>query len=163
MTRVPAIRAPSLPLSLVLAASGCTQTAGAPFTAGDSAAVHELERAYTGAWVRNDTTAVLATLTADAVLLPSRNEPRSGLDSIRAFWFPAGPPTVVTAYETRIDEIAGVADLAYVRGRGDLSFEWVDDAGERQQRRSRSTFLMIARRSADGDWKIARRMWSDLP
>jgi uncharacterized protein (TIGR02246 family) len=145
-------------------ALGCTRTTAPPFTSADAAAVEELERAYVDAWTRNDSAAVLATLAPDAVLLPSRNEPRVGLDSVRSFWFPPdAPPTIVTAYDTRIEEIDGVGDLAYVRGRGDLSFEWTDGGGQLQQRRSQSTFLMIARRGPDGRWKIARRMWSDLP
>jgi uncharacterized protein (TIGR02246 family) len=140
----------------------CTARPASQLSREDVTAIRQLENAYTSAWVRNDTGAVLATLARDAVLLPGRLPPIEGLAAIRAFWFPAGPPTTVLSYQTDLQEVDGSGDVAYARGRGDLTFEFFDSAGHRRQLRNRSVFLMIARRQTDGSWRIARRMWSDL-
>jgi uncharacterized protein (TIGR02246 family) len=128
----------------------------------DHAAVSAATLAYRDAWLTNSPEAVMATLSADAVLLPSGMEPISGTESIRAFWWPAeGPPTKVTAMEQVIDDISGARDLAVVRGHGTLTFVMTVNGAD-QVRSQRSTFLNVLRRRADGSWVIAWRMWSDI-
>jgi ketosteroid isomerase-like protein len=118
--------------------------------------------AYRDAWLSNAPEKVMATLTADAVLLPSGMEPISGPAAIRAFWWPAdGPATTITAMEQTIDEITGERDLAIVRGHGSLTFTMRQD-GRETSRTQRSTFLNVVHRQSDGSWKITHRMWSDL-
>jgi ketosteroid isomerase-like protein len=118
--------------------------------------------AYRDAWLSNRPDAVMATLTSDAVLLPSGMEPLAGAAAIRAFWWPAdGPTTTITAMEQTIDEITGEGDLAIVRGHGSLTFTLRRD-GRENTRTQQSTFLNVVRRQADGSWKITHRMWSDL-
>lgn len=128
----------------------------------DRTAVARATQAYADAWLSNDSTRVMATLTPDAVLLPSGMEAISGGDSIRDFWWPAdSPPTRVTAMEQSIDDVVGAGDLAVVRGRGTLSFVMKVD-GEDVTRTQRSTFMNVLRRQADGSWRIAQRMWIDI-
>jgi uncharacterized protein (TIGR02246 family) len=118
--------------------------------------------AYRDAWLSNAPEKVMATLTPDAVLLPSGMEPISGAAAIRAFWWPAnGPATTITAMEQKVDEITGEGDLAIVRGHGSLTFTMRQD-GRETTRNQRSTFLNVVCRQADGSWKITQRMWSDL-
>jgi ketosteroid isomerase-like protein len=118
--------------------------------------------AYRDAWLSNAPEKVMATLTRDAVLLPSGMEPISGAAAIQAFWWPAdGPATTITAMGQTIDEITGEGDLAIVRGHGSLTFTMRQD-GRETTRTQRSTFLNVVRRQADGSWKITHRMWSDL-
>lgn len=171
--RSPTAASPSL-IALVggLAAalsSGCVdpaadQLTAVELTAVDSAAVRALEETYVSAWVANDRNAVLATIREDAVLLPDGLAPVEGLDAIEAFWWPTeGPTTTVTAYRTTIDELGGSGSVAYARGEGHLSFTWEDAEGGSGERTSRSVFLMVARKNADGEWRIANRMWHSLP
>ncbi len=104
----------------------------------------------------------MATLTKDAVLLPSGLEPIIGDQAIRAFWWPPdGPKTTVVAMEQTIDGVTADASVAIVRGRGSLDFV-LEQAGKRESRTLRSTFINVVRRQDDGTWRIALRMWSDL-
>lgn len=142
----------------LLAMCACGAQSGATLDSQDVEAVRVLERSYVSAWVRNDRAAVMGTLAPGAVLMPSRQEPIEGHEAIRDFWFPPdSPPWAVTAYETEIDEIEGSGNLAYARGRGDLTFVW-----DGQETRTESVFMMVARQGEDGRWRIARRIWTDL-
>src|SRR5512134_3531577 len=128
----------------------------------DRSSVEDATRAYAEAWLSNDSTQVMATLTPDAVLLPSGMEAISGGAAIRRFWWPAGsPPTRVVAMEQSIDDVVGAGDLAVVRGHGSLSFVMKAD-GEDATRTQRSTFMNVLRRQPDGSWRIAQRMWIDI-
>jgi len=135
---------------------------GAGLSDADRTAIQQLDSAYVGAWLRDDTAAVLATLAPDAVLMPAGQRPLTDLESIRAFWWPAdGSRTRITAYTTTVDEIGGGPDLAYARGTGQLAFIYEKDT-VRMQLASRNMTLMIVRRGTDGRWRIARRMWGPL-
>jgi uncharacterized protein (TIGR02246 family) len=155
-------------LALAFGAVCCVGCAGSPDLSNelseiDRAAVERATQAYADAWLSNDSTRVMATLTPDAVLLPSGMEAISGDVEIRRFWWPAdSPPTRVTAMEQSIDDVVGAGDLAVVRGHGTLSFVMKAD-GEDVTRTQRSTFMNVLRRHADGSWRIAQRMWIDIP
>ncbi len=132
---------------------------GAALRPGDAAAIRAATMAYRDAWLANDPDRVMATLTSDATLLPSGLAPIHGVVAIRAFWWPAAAPrTTVTAMELTIDEIDGAGDLAYVRGRGTLTFTTDDGSAPRSLS---STFINLVRRQSNGAWLIAERMWSD--
>jgi uncharacterized protein (TIGR02246 family) len=125
----------------------------------DRSAIHRLDSAYVSAWLRDDTAAVLATLAADAVLMPAGQRPLTDLTGIRAFWWPTdGSSTRITEYTTTVDEIGGGPDLAFVRGTGQLSFVYEKD-GTRSDVTSRNMTLTLVRRDDDGQWRITRRMW----
>jgi ketosteroid isomerase-like protein len=137
-------------------------SAGATLSAEARSAASAATLAYRDAWLSNLPERVMATLTADAILMPSGMEPISGAAAIRAFWWPAGgPAATITVMEQTIDEVTGEADLAIVRGRGSLTFTMSQD-GRESTRSQRSTFVNVIRRQADGSWKITLRMWSDL-
>jgi uncharacterized protein (TIGR02246 family) len=151
-------------VAALAAAVVCGRNASARATLSPEArsAASAATLAYRDAWLSNAPEKVMATLTRDAVLLPSGMEPISGAAAIRAFWWPAdGPATTITAMEQTIDEITGEGDLAIVRGHGSLTFTMRQD-GRETTRTQRSTFLNVVRRQADGSWKITHRMWSDL-
>ena len=146
-------------IAIVLATAGCT---GRRLTEADRAAIRALDSLYVDAWLRDDTTAVLATLVPDAVLMPAGQRPLSGLDAIRNFWWPTdGSSTKVTAYTTTIDEIDGTRDLAYVRGTGQISFTYTKDTVSTDIT-SRSMTLSVVEPGPDGGWRIVRRMWGTL-
>jgi uncharacterized protein (TIGR02246 family) len=151
-------------VAALAAAVVCGRNASARATLSPEArsAASAATLAYRDAWLSNAPEKVMATLTPDAVLLPSGMEPIAGAAAIRAFWWPAdGPATTITAMEQTIAEITGEGDLAIVRGHGSLTFTMRQD-GREATRTQRSTFLNVVRRQADGSWKITHRMWSDL-
>jgi uncharacterized protein (TIGR02246 family) len=152
----------TIPALAVAALVACAPS-GAAFTADDETAVRALEEAYRRAWLANDSAAVLATLSSDAVLMPGGVEPLAGGSAIREFWWPAdGSRTTITSYEIEVDEVEGSGDLAFLRGRGSLEFTYRSAAGEVSEHASRAAHLSVARRGADGEWRIARRAWSAI-
>ena len=132
-------------------------------TGQDRAAIHAVDTAFVRAWLRDDTTAVLALFHPDAVLLPPGSEPVEGLAAIRAYWWPGdGSHTRITSFTREIAEIGGTPELAYVRGRATLS--WVyRKAGNESAQTSRSTELVLLTPDASGRWRILRQMWSQRP
>jgi uncharacterized protein (TIGR02246 family) len=124
----------------------------------DSDAIRAVHQEYRDAWLAGDATRVMATLTPDAVLLPSGLAPIEGEQAIRRFWWPGGPPTTIEAFEVTVDEVAGQGDIACARGWDHLRFRTGAEPAVSQH----STYLDVVRRGADGRWRISRRMWSDL-
>ena len=141
--------------------ASAVSSSAASFTPDDREAVRALEEAYRTAWLANDSAAVMATLSPDAVLMPAGVEPLAGDSEIRAYWWPDdGSQTTIDRYEIEVEEVAGSGDLAYLRGRGLLEFTYVDAQGEASDLTSEAAHLSIARRGDDGRWRIARRAWS---
>ena len=131
-----------------------------PLLAADSVAIRATQTAYVSAWLRDDTTGVLATLDSAAVLLPPRQGAIVGHDKIRAFWWPRdGSRTKITAFDWAIDEIGGTSQIAYTRGMSSLAWTYDRDTVHRVAS-SRSTNLTVLRRGADGRWLITHQMWS---
>lgn len=140
--------------------TGCAPGAGA-FTAEDELAVLALEEAYRTAWLANDSTAVMAVLSPDAVLMPAGVQPLRGDTAIRRYWWPAdGSETTITSYDVTIEEVEGSANLAFLRGSGDLEFTYRSPDGELSELTSHAVHLSVARRGADGEWQLIRRVWS---
>lgn len=150
---------------ILLAGVALTACGSTPdgFSPDDEQAVRALEESYRAAWLANDSAAVMALLAPDAVLMPAGEEPLRGATAIRDFWWPAdGSETTIDAYDLTIDEVGGSGDIAYVRGRGALAFTYRAPDGAVSDVTSRAVHLSIARRGADGRWRIARRAWSAL-
>ena len=135
-----------------------------PSTAAGPAveAALRLEQAYLAAWNANDRSAVLETMDSDAVIIPSGAPPVAGIDAIERFWFPDdGSRTEVNSYETSIDGARAQGDVAWIWGRGSLSFTW-QKGEDRITRTQQSTFTMIAMRQKGGEWRIVHRAWTDV-
>jgi len=134
-------------------------TGSGSLSASDTAAIRAATLAYRDAWLTNDANRVMATLTPDAVLLPSGLAPIHGSAAIRAFWWPVGAATTrVTAMDLTIETIDGCGDIALARGRGTLTFTTGATSAPRSLA---STFINVLRRQPNGNWLIAERMWSD--
>jgi len=150
------------PFAAVLILAACAPVTSG-FTADDEASVRALEEAYRTAWLANDSAAVMATLASGAVLMPAGVPPVAGDSAIRAFWWPDdGSETTIETYEIAVDEIEGSGDLAYLRGRGSLRFTYRSAAGTVDRLTSEAAHLSLARRGADGRWRITRRAWSTM-
>src|SRR5262245_59068769 len=132
---------------------------------GDFAQVLAATQRYRLAWLSNNPDEIMSTLTDEPLLIPSGHEEISGAANVRAFWWPVdGPRTRVIAMLLLVDKAEVGGDIAYTRGRGDLTYAVEPSPGhEGTPTTNRSTFINILRRQADGRWLIAERMWSDLP
>ncbi|HJZ73794.1 MAG TPA: DUF4440 domain-containing protein [Vicinamibacterales bacterium] len=151
---------PGGPTVVLEAGAGNGAETSAALSASDTAAVRAATLAYRDAWLANDASRVMATLTEDAVLLPSGLAPIQGSAAIRDFWWPAAAPaTTVIAMELTIGGIDGSGNVAIVTGRGTLTFT---TGGASAPRSLASTFINVLRRQPSGAWLIAERMWSDL-
>ena len=89
----------------------------------------------------------IQTFDEQAVVMPPNVTPVSGLTQLRAF---AEAFPTLTAYQLAAEEIDGRADLAYERGRFDITAGGVPDSG---------SYLTLWRKQADGSWKILRDIW----
>jgi len=142
----------------------CRDSASAvrPLSDDDRRAIRANDSTYVSAWMRDDTSGVLSTLTADAVLVPGGMQPVRGLAGARAFWFPQdGSHTKLSTFNRSIDEIDGTGDVAYIRGSDSLRFTYSKD-GATQDQSLRSITLAIVRRQRDGSWRISRMMWATV-
>ena len=153
----------SVALATALLLCACNRWPGtAALTAADSIALRAVDQAYVEAWLADDTAAVLATLTPDAVLMPAGVRPLDTPQAIRDFWWPRdGSRTRVTQYTTTIDEIVGTQHLAYLRGTGRLSFTYQKDTLHVEQTNQNMTLTVLAR-TTDGRWRIRSRMWGPM-
>jgi uncharacterized protein (TIGR02246 family) len=160
MTRLATPTPPLLLLSLGLVlACDRDPTPGRGLTARDSTNIEAVRAAYVEAWLADDTSGVLATLDAGAVLLPPGRLPLEGEQEIRAFWWPNdGSRTTITSFEWTLDEMVGTGELAFTRGISTLQWRYVKDT-VRAEQTTRSTNLTILARGADGRWRILRQMW----
>ena len=164
-----------LRICLVVAACGAVACAAEPggdgataeraATSGASAgaisaeareAIAAADWAYAEAWLTNEPETVMRTLGEHPVIVPSGQSAILGADSIRAFWWPEdGPPTEVTGYAVRQEEIGGSGDLGFVRGGYSLSFTYDGTDFETE-----GTYLSLLRRG-DRGWRITHRVWND--
>ena len=148
-----------LSAGIALAILACVPAEPKPLTSADERAIRQVDSLYVAAWLRDDTTAVLRTLAPDAVLMPAGQRPLATPNDIRAFWWPAdGSRTKILTFHRVIDEMAGDANLAWVRGTDTLTFTY--DKGHAHNRlASRSMTLAVWQRQPDGSWRISRMMW----
>jgi uncharacterized protein (TIGR02246 family) len=126
----------------------------------DDAKVRAVNAAYVAGWLKNDESAVLATLWPDAVLIPQGRQQIRGLDAIKAFWFPpAGPRTTIHSFSFTTVEVGGSGKMAYTCGtyRFDYSME-----GKQGTILNVGNYLMLFRKEG-GVWRISHRMWGDAP
>ena len=146
-------------LGLALPACTTQPVPRAEWTPADERAVRGVDSAYVAAWLRDDTTGVMRTLAPDAVLMPAGQHPLATPNDIRSFWWPSdGSRTRILTFERTIDEVAGVQDVAWLRGTDTLTFTY--DKGQTHSRLgSRSMTLAVLRRQPDGTWRISRMMW----
>src|SRR5215468_1895955 len=143
-----------------IAIGACTGRAPL-LTEADRAEIRRTIEAYRTAWLRGSGEDVLATFTADAVLLPHHGDaPVVGVDAIRRHWFPPGPPTVIDGLEITIDEIDGDGLVAFARGTDRVRWS-TSSSGTTTHQTSAGTYLNAMRKEPSGPWRIRVHMWDD--
>jgi uncharacterized protein (TIGR02246 family) len=133
-------------------------------SAADRTAIEGVHDAFRTAWLRNDAEAVMRLLTDDAVIMPHHGvRPRAGSAAIRAFWWPTNSaPAKVVRFEQAADEIGGDGNIAFLRGRSTVEYDWAPQSAVHRFR-NMGTTLTLFRRVGRNDWKISHRMWDDPP
>jgi uncharacterized protein (TIGR02246 family) len=152
----------ALAIALCSTSSLTAEACGPKLMAEDVANIEAIHQAYSQAWLQGDEAGVLTLFTDDAVIMPHHgDEPLVGKRAIKAFWFPAGPPTTkITKLELKTDEIGGNQCLAYARGR--FSLAWRSEVkGTTKTTSNAGTYLDIVSKQPDGSWKISHHMWDD--
>ena len=159
-------RKPRLTVILSLGLLGCRAPSPALVTSltnAEADAIRAVDTAFVRAWLRDDTSGVLRLFSPEAILLPPGSAPVQGLRAIRDYWWPGdGSRTRITSFTRDIAEIRGTQRLAYLRGAAHLA--WVyEKGGKRTAQTSRSTDLVLLAPDANGQWRIVRQMWNQLP
>lgn len=128
--------------------------------AQDVAALRALDQAYASEWIKGDADGVLALFTHDATLVPHHGDaPIQGKEAIRTFWFnPEHPSTVVVEWQRDTQEIVISGDMAVVRGRSSLSWEFQGTRTTIPE----GNYVMVATRAAEA-WLIRMLTWNDDP
>jgi ketosteroid isomerase-like protein len=149
-----------LTFGFLFAAIACRPTTTKTgLTADDERAIRAVDSVFVDAWLRDDTTAVMNTLAADAVLMPAGQGILSSPDAIRAFWWPSdGSRTRILTFDRAIDELGGAGDVAWMRRTDSLTFTYAK-AGTTSSLVSRSMSLAVLRRQPNGAWRFSRVMW----
>ena len=144
---------------LVAALAGCSSGQPGLTCPDDMGAVRAADRAYATAWLANDPHQVMATLTDDAVIVPSGIPALRGAAEIRRFWWPPDSPvTQVNEFELTQQDVSAEKRIAFVQGsfRLDFMYDGKDYA-------SSGDYMSILQCQADGSWRISHRQWSDHP
>jgi uncharacterized protein (TIGR02246 family) len=132
-------------------------------TPADYAAIARLDSTFVDGWLKDDTTAALSVFAPDAVLQPPNSQPLTGLEAIRSFWWPSdGSQTRISKFTSQTDELSGDRNIAYRRGRSELSWTYTK-GGKSQNQTGRSNSLTILRRDSTGRWSITRQIWNAAP
>lgn len=140
----------------VLLGTSCSGGDGRTLSTTDIDAIMAADHAFATAWLANDQSKVMATLTPDAVIIPSGRPVIEGAAAIQEAWWPADSvPTLITEFEVAQRESGGSGDVGFVRGSYSFAFEadgttFGPYAGE---------YLCLLRRGPDGSWRISHRMW----
>lgn len=140
-------------VTIIGCTSGASESADAPFTAADSAAVRAGADKWVSTTLARDFDAFGANLSSDVVLYPPNAKPIVGRDAAVAYV--KAYPTI-TKFNINVDEVSGRGDVAYDRGTFTLEAKLpngmvVNDTG---------SFFTVFRRQSDGSWPHSRVMWN---
>lgn len=147
----------------LLALGGCAGSAARSETpaAGDSqdaARILERSRAFSAAYVRGDTAAMVAMYTPDGAIFPNNSEMLAGHEALQRFWtIPDGDRIVrhvATPTQIRVD-----GDHAY-----DYGIYEVDVLRQGKPRpQTRGKYVIVWERGADREWRIKLDIWNSRP
>jgi uncharacterized protein (TIGR02246 family) len=125
--------------------------------ASDTAAIQQLARQFSAAYVRGDAGAMSRLYTSDAVIFPERSAAISGRDAIRRYWTLV-PGRRITRHVITPAQITVDGRHAYDHGTFEV-------AGERDGKAwgpSRGKYVVVWRREG-GSWRIHLDMWNSGP
>ena len=151
-------RAASVASMFLLVTAACSAPAAAALSDADKTAIEAQEQSFSKSMIAGDVAGVVKSYYApDAVFLPPNEPAVSGSAAVERA-LKAFPPLSVMKMQT--EEIVGAGDLAYVRGKYQMTMNPpgaapITDSGK---------YLEVFRKQADGSWKNARDAFSsNLP
>ena len=124
--------------------------------------IRAIDQKYVNSWLVGDEEGVMGLFEENATINPNRLAPISGLDAIRQFWFPKDSSVTTIHNYTLVNlNISIDGSLAVSTSRSFLS--WSYRKGTISMARDQSGYAMtVYRRQTDGQWKIWRRLWTDV-
>lgn len=123
----------------------------------DRPAIEQVLSSYEAALNESDLDSVLPLYADDGVFMPQHSQPSVGIEAIRAAYV-AVFEAITLDVEFEIDEITQISgDWAFVRTRSD-GHVTINATGDRFPEGNQELFLF--NRSADGQWKIARYIFT---
>lgn len=150
-------------VACMFATVGCASSAGRTDSspAGNSqdvARIVERSRAFSAAYVRGDTAAMVEMYTPDGVIFPNNSEMLAGREALLRFWtIPEGDNItrhVATPTQIRVD-----GDHAY-----DYGVYEVDVLRQGRARpQTRGKYVIVWERGADREWRIKLDIWNSRP
>jgi ketosteroid isomerase-like protein len=152
---------------LFFALTGChkksSQTIDNPIISNeDKEKIKNICKDYTNGWLENDYKKVLGLYADSATIIPSGLGPIQGIQAITDFWFPNDSSiTVIHYYDLEILDISGTTNQAYSYEHGKLSFTYEKD-DFKLDREAESYAITIYEKGESGEWKIVKRMWTDM-
>jgi uncharacterized protein (TIGR02246 family) len=130
-----------------------------PLSDADRKEIAAVGDAFVNGWLRNDSAAVLGLFMRSALLVPPRTAPVSGIDAIRAFWWPVNAGSLqITSYQRTVEGVTGNREMAVVTASVALTWTSTTD-GKTTTQSSKSVELQTLGRDALGRWKIVRHAW----
>ena len=143
--------------ALIAGASSGVPLLAAQATVSDSAAIHELDRRFSAAYVRGDADGMTELYTSDAVLFPEQSAPITGREAIRRYWT-LSPGRRITRHVVTPAQITVDGRHAYEHGAFEI-------AGERDGKAwgpFRGKYVVVWRREGGG-WRMHLDIWNSGP
>ena len=153
---LPSSRSASLTVLLTLAAAASgPAAASAQSRTADSLAIVSQAAAFSRAYERGDTDAMVAIYTDDAVIFPDRSAAISGTEAIQRYWT-LRPGNRVISHRIIPAAIRFEGSIVYDYGTFEVTGEtdgtsWGPNGGK---------YVVVWRRDADGAWRMHLDIWN---
>jgi len=146
-------------LLLLMGSLMACETPPQELTQDDVESIRATMKSYRQAWLNNDTTTILNTLSSDITLfLPGSGPDIAGKQRVKDFWFPPSDLNYpIRTYEISDEEIFGSGIFATVQGKSFMVWETRRGDSLIAADTSRTGFLTLLKK--EGDWKIYRQMF----
>jgi ketosteroid isomerase-like protein len=116
---------------------------------------------YRNAWLKNDSSTILDLFADTATIIPSGMNPIRGKSAIIQFWWPNdSSKTSILSYDINVLETSGSSNMAYILEEGKLC--WSYQKGNSKMTTNQRSYEITIFKKADKEWKIIRRLWTDL-
>jgi uncharacterized protein (TIGR02246 family) len=147
-----------LGLVAALALTAC-QPAAQPLSPADETAIREAVTAFADAASANNTDAMAALYTEDAIVHPDGMPSATGMAAIKKLWTDMAGMMRVTKFEPTVTKLSGQGDVAYVTGTFHMTMTTADSTHTALPAQE-GKFVEVLWRQADKSWKVAADSWN---